>query len=243
MPTPTKGPRLGGGPAHERLLLANLATALFEHDRITTTEAKAKRLRPLAEKLITFAKHGELHDRRQVLKVIRNKDVVHKLFAEIGPKFSERPGGYTRIIKVNPRKGDNAPMAVIELVEELSAAARVVREAERSRGTKVAPSKAPTGRTAEIAQDAAAESPTAARVAGDAEAASNAEVVDESGAVDAISAGSGNVAEPDAAEAGAVESGTADDAVVDASLTGDAATEEAVADDAAATEAAEDEGK
>ena len=170
MPTPTKGPRLGGGPAHERLLLANLATALFEHDRITTTEAKAKRLRPLAEKLITFAKHGELHDRRQVLKVIRDKDVVHKLFAEIGPKFAARPGGYTRIIKVNPRKGDNAPMAVIELVEELSAAARVVREAERSRGTKVAPAKAPTGRTAEIAEDAAAESPTAARVAGDAAA-------------------------------------------------------------------------
>ena len=253
MPTPPHAPRLGGGPAHERLLLANLATQLFEHDRITTTEAKAKRLRPLAEKLITFAKHGELHDRRQVLKVIRNKDVVHKLFAEIGPKFSERAGGYTRIIKVNPRKGDNAPMAVIELVEELSAAARVVREAERSRGTKVAPAKAPTGRTAEIAQDAAAESPTAARVAGDAEAASNAEAVDESGAVDAISAGSGNVGSSEAgsSEAGssdAVESGTADDAVVDASLTGDAATEEAVADDAAATgaaqeSAAEDEGK
>ncbi|HEX8079528.1 MAG TPA: 50S ribosomal protein L17 [Jatrophihabitans sp.] len=243
MPTPTKGPRLGGGPAHERLLLANLATALFEHDRITTTEAKAKRLRPLAEKLITFAKHGELHDRRQVLKVIRNKDVVHKLFAEIGPKFSERPGGYTRIIKVNPRKGDNAPMAVIELVEELSAAARVVREAERSRGTKVAPSKAPTGRTAEIAEDAAAESPTAARVAGDAAAAKQdsedaaAEtVVDESGAVDAEAPAQDGATD-------AVESGTADDAVADASLTGDAATEEAVADDAAATEAAEEEGK
>ena len=165
MPTPTKGPRLGGGPAHERLLLANLATQLFEHDRITTTEAKAKRLRPLAEKLITFAKRGELHDRRQVLKVIRDKDVVHKLFAEIGPKFSERPGGYTRIVKTIPRKGDNAPMAIIELVEELSAAAKVVREAERSRGTKVAPAKAPTGRTAEIAEDAAAESATAAKVA------------------------------------------------------------------------------
>jgi large subunit ribosomal protein L17 len=223
MPTPTKGPRLGGGPAHERLLLANLATALFEHDRITTTEAKAKRLRPLAEKLITFAKHGELHDRRQVLKVIRNKDVVHKLFAEIGPKFSERPGGYTRIIKVNPRKGDNAPMAVIELVEELSAAARVVREAERSRGTKVAPSKAPTGRTAEIAQDAASESPTAARVAGDAEAASNAEAsnaeaasndgaeaVDESGAVDAVSAGSANLGESDVISAGGANLGESD---------------------------------
>jgi len=179
MPTPTKGPRFGGGPAHERLLLANLATALFEHDRITTTEAKAKRLRPLAEKLITFAKHGELHDRRQVLKVIRDKDVVHKLFAEIGPKFSERPGGYTRIIKVNPRKGDNAPMAVIELVEELSAAARVVREAERSRGTTVAPSKAPTGRTAEIAEDAAKESATAAKVADQAAEAKAAAAEDE----------------------------------------------------------------
>ena len=171
MPTPTKGPRLGGGPAHERLLLANLATPLFEHDRITTTEAKAKRLRPLAEKLITFAKRGELHDRRQVLKVIRDKDVVHKLFAEIGPKFSERAGWLHPDRQVNPRKGDNAPMAVIELVEELSEAAKVVREAERSRGTKVAPTKAPTGRTAEIAEDAAAESATAAKVADEAAAA------------------------------------------------------------------------
>jgi large subunit ribosomal protein L17 len=171
MPTPTKGPRLGGGPAHERLLLANLATALFEHDRITTTAAKAKRLRPLAEKLITFARRGDLHARRQVLSVIRDKDVVHKLFAEIGPKMAERPGGYTRITKINPRKGDNAPMAVIELVEELSNAAKVVREAERARGTKVAPSAAPRGRTAEIADDAAAESATAAGVAAEAAAA------------------------------------------------------------------------
>ena len=165
MPTPTKGPRLGGGPAHERLMLANLATSLFEHDRITTTEAKAKRLRPLAERLITFAKRGDLHARRQVMTVIRDKDVVHKLFAEIGPKFAERPGGYTRIVKTNPRKGDNAPMAVIELVEALTASASVVKEAERARGTKAAPKKAPTGRTKEIAEDAAAESPTAAGVA------------------------------------------------------------------------------
>src|SRR5438309_6309860 len=121
MPTPTKGPRLGGGPAHERLLLANLATALFEHDRITTTEAKAKRLRPLAEKLITFARRGDLHSRRQVMKVIRGahgKDVVHKLFAEIGPRFAERPGGYTRILKLGQRGGDGAPMAIIELLPE-----------------------------------------------------------------------------------------------------------------------------
>src|SRR3954466_14633147 len=109
MPTPTKGPRLGGGPAHERLMLANLATSLFEHGRITTTEAKAKRLRPLAERLITFAKRGDLHARRRVLSVVRDKDVVHSLFAEIGPGFAERAGGYTRITKVGPRKGDNAP--------------------------------------------------------------------------------------------------------------------------------------
>jgi large subunit ribosomal protein L17 len=162
MPTPTKGPRLGGSPAHERLMLANLATSLFEHDRITTTEAKAKRLRPLAERLITFAKRGDLHARRQVMTVIRDKDVVHKLFAEIGPQMATRPGGYTRIIKTNPRKGDNAPMAIIELVEELKT---VVAEAEKARGTKVAVSKKPTGKTLEIAEDAAAESPTAAAVA------------------------------------------------------------------------------
>jgi ribosomal protein L17 len=116
MPTPTKGPRLGGGPAHERLLLAGLATALFEHDRITTTEAKAKRLRPLAERLVTFAKRGDLHARRRVLTVVRDKGVVHRLFTEIAPDMAERPGGYTRITKIGPRKGDNAPMAVIELV-------------------------------------------------------------------------------------------------------------------------------
>jgi large subunit ribosomal protein L17 len=133
MPTPTKGPRLGGSPSHERLMLANLATSLFEHDRITTTEAKAKRLRPLAERLITFAKRGDLHARRQVMTVIRDKDVVHKLFAEIGPRFESRPGGYTRIVKVGPRKGDNAPMAIIELVEELAAApqAKVARASAR----------------------------------------------------------------------------------------------------------------
>jgi large subunit ribosomal protein L17 len=164
MPTPTKGARLGGSPSHERLMLANLATSLFEHDRITTTEAKAKRLRPLAEKLITFAKRGDLHARRQVMTVIRDKDVVHKLFAEIGPKMAERPGGYTRIIKTVPRKGDNAPMAIIEIVEE-----SIVVEAQKARGTKTAPKKAPTGATKEIAADAAAESATAAAVVADAE--------------------------------------------------------------------------
>jgi large subunit ribosomal protein L17 len=118
MPKPTKGKRLGGSAAHQKLMLSNLATALFEHGRITTTETRARLLRPLAEKLITKAKRGDLHNRREVLKRIHDKSVVHTLFTEIGPSFSERPGGYTRITKVGPRKGDNAPMAVIELVTE-----------------------------------------------------------------------------------------------------------------------------
>jgi large subunit ribosomal protein L17 len=119
MPTPTKGPRLGGSPAHERLMLANLATSLFKHGRIQTTETKAKRLRPLAEQLITRAKRGDLHSRRRVLTVVQDKDVVFTLFDEIAPRFANRPGGYTRIVKTGPRKGDAAPMAIIELVEEL----------------------------------------------------------------------------------------------------------------------------
>ena len=130
MPTPTKGPRLGGGPAHERLILANLATSLFEHDRITTTEAKAKRLRPLAERLVTFAKRGDLSARRRVLTVVRDKGVVHRLFVEIAPDMAERNGGYTRITKIGARKGDNAPMAVIELVREPVAKKATVQEAE-----------------------------------------------------------------------------------------------------------------
>ncbi len=118
MPTPKKGARLGGSPAHQKLILANLATSLFEHGRITTTEAKARVLRPVAERLITKAKKGDLHNRRQVLATIRDKGVVHTLFEEIAPRYAERPGGYTRITKIGPRKGDNAPMAVIELVTE-----------------------------------------------------------------------------------------------------------------------------
>jgi len=117
MPTPKKGPRFGGSPAHQKAILANLATSLFDHGSITTTEAKARLLRPYAERLITKAKRGDLHNRRQVMSVIRDKTVVHVLFTEIGPRFAERPGGYTRITKIGPRKGDNAPMAVISLVE------------------------------------------------------------------------------------------------------------------------------
>ena len=135
MPKPTKGARLGGSASHQKAMLANLATALFEHGRITTTETKAKRLRPYAEKLVTHAKAGTLAHRREVMKVIRNKDVVHSLFAEIGPSFADRDGGYTRIIKTVPRKGDNAPMAIIELVRERTASS------EASRATRAAASK------------------------------------------------------------------------------------------------------
>ncbi|WP_431817570.1 50S ribosomal protein L17 [Gordonia jacobaea] len=138
MPKPTKGARLGGSASHQKAMLANLATSLFEHGRITTTEAKAKRLRPYAEKIITHAKAGKLANRREVMKDIRDKDVVHTLFAEIGPFFADRPGGYTRIIKTINRKGDNAPMAVIELVRENTAST------EATRATRVAASKKAT---------------------------------------------------------------------------------------------------
>jgi large subunit ribosomal protein L17 len=138
MPKPTKGPRLGGSSSHQKALLANLATSLFEHGRIKTTEPKARALRPYAEKLITHAKKGTLHNRREVMKKIRDKDVVHTLFAEIGPHFADREGGYTRIIKVEARKGDNAPMAVIELVREKT----VTSEADRARRSRAGASKA-----------------------------------------------------------------------------------------------------
>jgi large subunit ribosomal protein L17 len=151
-------------------MLANLATALFEHGSITTTEAKAKRLRPLAERLITFAKRGDLHARRQVLTVVRDNEVVHELFAEIGPRFADRAGGYTRITKIGPRKGDNAPMAVIELVESKTVGQEAVDEAERARGSRFARRRRPTGATAEAARDLAGESDTAAAVAAEAEA-------------------------------------------------------------------------
>jgi large subunit ribosomal protein L17 len=145
MPTPTKGQRLGGSPAHQRLMMANLATALFEHGKITTTEARARRLRPLAERLITFAKRGDLHARRQVLTVVTDKKVVHTLFADIGPSFASRDGGYTRITKIGPRKGDNAALAVIELVQE-----EVEPKTRRRRTRRAAPAARPgRGRAAE----------------------------------------------------------------------------------------------
>jgi len=148
MPSPTKGPRLGGSPAHERIILGNLASQLFEHGRLVTTEAKAKRLRPLAERLITKAKRGDLHSRRQVMRVIRENDdksIVHNLFTEIAPGFADRAGGYLRITKVGPRKGDNAPMAVIELVTETVEEGRTAR-AGAAKTAKKAPAKKATAR-------------------------------------------------------------------------------------------------
>ncbi|MEV7005451.1 50S ribosomal protein L17 [Streptosporangium sp. NPDC051022] len=161
MPRPTKGARLGGSAAHERLILANLATQLFQHGRIRTTEAKAKRLRPLAERLITKAKKGDMHNRRQVLTVVRDKGVVHHLFTEIAPTFAERPGGYTRITKIGLRKGDAAPMAVIELVSEplnkvttrqAPAAAPVVEE-PKAEETKVEESSAVIEESAAVVEE------------------------------------------------------------------------------------------
>jgi large subunit ribosomal protein L17 len=151
MPKPTKGPRLGGGPAHERLLLANLAAALFTHKSISTTETKAKRLRPLAERLITFAKRGDLHARRRVMTIIRDKSVVHELFTEIAPLVAEREGGYTRIIKTGYRKGDNAPMAQIELVLE------PVSKKPASSTKSAARNATPSSKAAEPAEDTAAD--------------------------------------------------------------------------------------
>ncbi len=159
MPAPKKGARLGGSPAHQRLILSNLATALFEHGRITTTEAKARTLRPLAEKLITKAKKGDLHNRREVLKTVRDKSVVHTLFTDIAPTFAERPGGYTRITKIGPRKGDNAPMAVIELVTEAYApkAAKPKKAAPAPKAEKV--EEAPVEETTDVVDEAAEEAP------------------------------------------------------------------------------------
>src|SRR6476660_9130014 len=139
MPTPKKGPRLGGSPAHQKLIISNLATSLFEHGRITTTEAKARVLRPVAERLITKAKKGDLHNRRQVLSTIRDKGVVHSLFEEIAPRYAERPGGYTRHTKIGPRKGDNAPMAVIELVTEEYTPQDRTTKAKKAAAPKAAP--------------------------------------------------------------------------------------------------------
>ncbi len=228
MPTPTKGPRLGAGPAHQRLMLAGLATALFEHGRITTTEAKARRLRPLAERLITKAKRGDRHARRQVLTVIRDKGIVHQLFTEIGPRYETRPGGYTRITKLGPRKGDAAPMAVIELVEPL--AEQVVAEAtgatRRAAGDRQPPGRAapaaPQAARPESAEQEAPEQEISEQAVSEQEAFDQAQAAQEAAAAgDADAALDAADAAEDAAEAAdtqaaAVAAETAADAAVEA---------------------------
>ncbi len=184
MPSPTKGPRLGGSPAHERLMLANLATALFEHGRITTTEAKAKRVRPLAERLITFAKRGDLASRRRVMTVIRDKSIVHELFTEIAPTYDNRDGGYTRITKIGPRKGDNAPMAVIELVERLDESKRKTRASKPKKEESAAPApveaeEAATDEVADEAVEAESDAPEVAEAEAAEESTDEADTAEE----------------------------------------------------------------
>jgi large subunit ribosomal protein L17 len=212
MPKPTKGPRLGGSSSHQKAMLANLATSLFEHGRIKTTETKARALRPYAEKLISHAKKGALHNRREVLKKIRDKDIVHMLFAEIGPFFADRNGGYTRIIKVEPRQGDNAPMAVIELVQEKT----VTDEAERAR--RAAASKRPPAKKAPaeaVADEAVAD-----------EAVADEAVADEAVAEEAVADEA--VAEAPAAEE-TVEAVKAEDAAIEEAQEAEAEAEASAA--------------
>ena len=231
MPKPTKGPRLGGGPAHERLMLANLATALFTHGRIQTTETKAKRLRPLAERMVTFAKRGDLHARRRVMTVIRDKSAVHRLFTEIAPLVAEREGGYTRIVKIGFRKGDNAPMAVIELIldpvqkKPSAKKARLKEEAEKAAKEAEKAAKA-------AAKKAEAEASEAAEAA-DAEATDA--VVEEAATEEAVEVAE----ETPAAEEAAAEEPAAEEAPAE-----EAPAEEAAAEEAPAEEApAEDDAK
>jgi large subunit ribosomal protein L17 len=209
MPTPTKGHRLGGSPAHQRHILANLATALFQHGRITTTEAKAKRLRPVAERLITFAKRGDMHARRHVLTVVTDKGVVHQLFTEIAPEFSERDGGYTRITKIGPRKGDNAAMAVIELVRGEPVAAKPRRRARRAE-PRAAAETAPARGTA-AAAEAEVEAAEVAAEADEAPEARQAPVVPEEGEAEDVDEIADEAADGDEDDAEAADEDDEDD--------------------------------
>jgi large subunit ribosomal protein L17 len=207
MPQPTKGPRLGGSPAHQRLILANLATSLFEHGKITTTEAKARRLRPYAEHLITKAKRGDLHNIRLIAKVIRDKDILHRLVTDIGPFFADRQGGYTRITKTLPRKGDNAPMAVIELVSQKT----VTDEADRAR--RVRSSRKQESSTAQVPVTEETTADTAEDTTADTAADTTATEVEESAATDEAPYGAGSHApldDPDEAPEGFPIKGNAD---------------------------------
>jgi large subunit ribosomal protein L17 len=201
MPTPKKGARLGGSPAHQKLIVANLATSLFEHGRITTTEAKARVLRPVAERLITKAKKGDLHNRRQVLSTLKDKGVVHTLFTEIAPRYAERPGGYTRITKIGPRKGDNAPMAVIELVTE-----EYTPKPKSERKPAAAAAPAPAAEEAPAAVEAPETEGAPAEVEAPAAASEESEVVaveTDTQTAEAVSEGEASTEEPAADEAAA----------------------------------------
>jgi large subunit ribosomal protein L17 len=244
MPQPTKGPRLGGSPAHQRLILANLATALFEHGRITTTEAKARRLRPYAERLITKAKRGDLHNRREIMKVIRDKSVVHRLVVEIGPFFADRNGGYTRIIKTLPRKGDNAPMAVIELVSQktvVDEADRARRVAGSQRRAAQAPAAAASGEAEPAATEAAAAEPVEADETPAVEAAAPepGPTAEENTVDEAEGSGAAEPEDGDGAEKALAEGGT--DAPVEAVQAEEAeeAADSAAAEDTPSTEPGE----
>jgi large subunit ribosomal protein L17 len=222
MPTPTKGARMGGSAAHQRHLLSNLATALFEHGKITTTEARARRLRPYAERLITFAKRGDLSARRQVLTVVTDKSVVHTLFTEIGPQFATREGGYTRITKIGPRKGDNAPLAVIELIQEEAEARPSRRRRARRAQPAARPSRAAAAAEETEAEDSAAEETTAA--------ADEAAAEDTASAEDTAAAEDEAPAEADSEVAADEDGEDADAAAADGS---DAAADDADASDEA----------
>jgi large subunit ribosomal protein L17 len=246
MPTPTKGARLGGSPAHERIILANLATQLFEHGRIVTTEAKAKRLRPLAEKLITKAKRGDIHSRRLVLTTVKDKGVVHQLFTEIAPTFADRDGGYTRITKVGPRKGDNAPMAVIELVTEsvadskkanakpaASAPRRAAGAAEPAKAAAATPVPLEELEAEETVDEPAADEPVADEPVADepvAESAAEGPAADEPASDEAAASAS----EPDGAPAEELVEKTDE-------LETEVGEQEAPSDDSSAEEAAEED--
>jgi large subunit ribosomal protein L17 len=211
MPTPTKGHRLGGSPAHQRHILANLATALFQHGRITTTEAKAKRLRPVAERLITFAKRGDMHARRHVLTVVTDKGVVHQLFTEIAPEFSERNGGYTRITKIGPRKGDNAAMAVIELVRGEPVAAKPRRRARRAEPRAAAPAETAPARGTAAAAEAEVEAAEVAAEADEVPEARQAPVVPEEGEAEDVDEIADEAADGDEEDAEAADEDDEDD--------------------------------
>ena len=227
MPKPTKGPRLGGSSSHQKAILANLATSLFEHGRIKTTETKARALRPYAEKLITHAKKGALHNRREVLKKIRDKDVVHALFAEIGPFFADRNGGYTRIIKVEARKGDNAPMAVIELVREKTVTSEANRARRAAASKKAAPAKAAAS------DEALAEETTAS----DEALAEETTASDEALAEETTASDEALAEETTASDEALAEETTASDEALAEETTAQETVEEVKAEDAAIEEA------